>query len=114
MASWLYDQPFHVDHIIARKHDGRTELTNLAYCCLDCNAHKGTNVAGFDPQTGALTRLFNPRSDLWIAHFAWRGSILEGVTAVGRVTVQVLCVNDPLRVRAREVLISEGVFPPAD
>jgi hypothetical protein len=38
---------------------------------------------------------------------------LIGRTAVGRVTVAVLNINDPLRVELRERLIGEGVFPPA-
>jgi hypothetical protein len=111
IPSWLYDQPFHIDHIIARKHDGQTVLENLAFSCLDCNAHKGTNIAGFDPQSGDLSRLFNPRSDQWNAHFAWNGPELSGLTAIGRTTVKVLNINQPIRVRARAAFIAEGAFP---
>jgi hypothetical protein len=111
IASWLYDQPFHIDHIIARKHNGQTVLENLAFSCLDCNAHKGTNIAGFDPQSGELSRLFDPRSDRWNAHFVWNGPVLFGLTTIGRTTVMVLNINQPIRVRARAALIAEGVFP---
>lgn len=110
----LYDEPFHTDHIIARKHGGRTVLENLAFCCLDCNLHKGTNIAGLDPLTGQLTRLFNPRSDRWSEHFAWSGARLVGRTPEGRTTIAVLEINDSIRVRARVVFIQEGVFPPSE
>jgi hypothetical protein len=112
MPDWLYDQLFHLDHIIARKHRGSSESANLAFCCLDCNAHKGTNIAGLDPTTGMLTRLFNPRTDKWAQHFKWNGPLLEGLSDIGRTTVAVLEINQLIRVRARGVLIAEGVFPP--
>ena len=33
-------------------------------------------------------------------------------TAVGRVTVELLQINDPFRVEVREELMEEGLFPP--
>ena len=56
-----YPLPFHVDHIVARKHGGQTVLENLALACLHCNRHKGPNIAGNDPNTGDVVRLFYPR-----------------------------------------------------
>ncbi len=44
--------PFHLDHIIARKHLGLTEEANLAWACFSCNLRKGPNIAGLDPVTG--------------------------------------------------------------
>ena len=55
---------FCLDHIIARQHGGPTSLGNLALCCLRCNKFKGPNIAGIDPQTGALTPLFNRAGSL--------------------------------------------------
>jgi 5-methylcytosine-specific restriction endonuclease McrA len=52
---------FEVDHIIAIKHGGPTVASNLALSCFYCNSFKGPNVAGFDPKTRKLTRLFHPR-----------------------------------------------------
>jgi hypothetical protein len=112
IPSSLYDQPFHIDHIRSRKHGGTSNSDNLAFACLDCNAFKGTDVTGYDPQTDQITRLFNPRMDNWSEHFAWNGPVLVGLTAIGRTTVTVLNINQPIRVRARAVLIAEGVFPP--
>jgi len=57
--------------------------------------------------------LFNPRRQKWATHFRWDGPVLIGRTAIGRVTVTLLRINDPLRVELREELIEEGVFPPS-
>jgi 5-methylcytosine-specific restriction endonuclease McrA len=46
------------DHIIAPQHGGDTTEKNLALCCGRCNLHKGPNIAGIDPASGVLTRLF--------------------------------------------------------
>ena len=61
--------PFQVDHILAEKHGGQTVPDNLALACPHCNRFKGPNIAGLDPDTRELTRLFNPRSDTWADHF---------------------------------------------
>ena len=62
--------PFQLDHIIAAKHHGPTSAANLALSCYNDNLHKGPNIAGIDPLSGELTRLFNPRQDAWAQHFA--------------------------------------------
>src|SRR6516164_9040955 len=46
--------PFQIEHVIARQHRGRDALTNLAWACLRCNLHKGTNLTGIDPKTNRL------------------------------------------------------------
>jgi hypothetical protein len=108
-----FAEPTHeIDHVIAEKHNGPTTLENLALACFHCNNHKGPNIAGVDPVTGEVTRLFHPRQDSWIEHFSWQGATLVGKTPVGRVTVQVLEINIRHRVIHRQALIEEGVFPP--
>jgi hypothetical protein len=106
----VYPLPFHADHIVARRHGGQTVLENLALACLHCNRHKGPNIAGTDPKTGEIVRLFHPRSDRWNDHFEWAGSVLTGRTTIGRVTIQVLAVNDPDFLEVREALIQERAF----
>ncbi len=112
MPQALSDVRFPIDHIIAQQHRGPTRLENLAQSCLSCNRSKGPNIAGIDPASGQLTRLFHPRRDRWPDHFAWSGAVLVGLTDVGRTTVEVLAINDPLYVAVRELLILEGLFPP--
>jgi hypothetical protein len=104
--------PHHVDHVIAQKHDGPTVEENLALACVNCSLAKGPNIAGRDPRTGKLTRLFHPRTDPWVKHFRWNGPMVIGRTAVGRTTASVLKMNHPDRVTLREMLIKQGIFPP--
>jgi len=103
---------FQIDHIIARKHHGTDAFANLALACFACNNHKGPNIAGVDPDTKAVVRLFHPRQDQWTDHFEWHGAILVGRTPIGRVTIDALAINLPHRVRLRQMLIREGIFPP--
>jgi hypothetical protein len=104
-------RPFQIDHVRARKHAGPSGLTNLALSCLPCNAYKGPNVAGYDPELNKLQRLFNPRLDDWDDHFEWDGALLVGTTSIGRTTIDVLRINAPDRVAHRQLLIEAGVFP---
>jgi HNH endonuclease len=103
---------FPIEHIIARQHRGPTELRNLALSCLHCNSFKGPNIAGLDPANRKLTPLFNPRRHRWSRHFRWDGPLIVGRSPVGRVTVEVLNMNDPDAISVRASLIDEGIFPP--
>lgn len=101
------DEPhatFQFEHIIPRQHGGGTDENNLAIACPNCNLHKGPNLTGFDPFDGSLTRLFHPRLQTWEVHFALRGPLIFGISAVGRTTVVVLAMNDRLRVELRATL----------
>ena len=102
---------FEQDHIVAQQHGGTDDPSNRATSCVRCNKHKGPNIAGLDPATGKLTRLFHPRQDAWEAHFKWQGAELVGLTAVGRATIAVLDINHPLPLMMRAQLMTEGVFP---
>jgi hypothetical protein len=95
---------FHVEHIIPRKHGGNDDPSNLALACDRCNAHKGSNLTGIDPDTGAIVRLFNPRVQAWDNHFVLSNVTIVGLTAIGRATVRVLNMNDARRIRLRAML----------
>jgi hypothetical protein len=114
LSDALHPGPFEVEHIVARQHSGSTVFGNLAYSCLHCNRHKGPNLTGIDRRgrTQKIVRLFHPRQHKWTYHFRWEGPLLVGRTAIGRVTVAVLAMNDPVRIALREQLIAEGTFPP--
>jgi hypothetical protein len=108
-----HPESFEIEHVVPRKHGGGTVLGNLAYACLRCNRHKGPNLAGIDRVTSRtkLVRLFDPRRHKWNWHFRRDGPYLIGQTPIGRVTVLVLVMNDPVRVTLRQQLINEGLFP---
>src|SRR5580658_9782150 len=95
----------HIEHVVPRQHGGTDDPGNLALACHRCNLRKGPNLTGIDPLTRALVPLFDPRRDGWTSHFRARGAIIEGVTAVGRATVDVLAMNDPRRIELRELLL---------
>lgn len=96
-----------IDHIIARQHGGSSAIENLALCCGRCNLYKGPNIAGIDAETGQLTRLFNPRLDVWAEHFHSDGAYIFGVSDIGRTTANLLMFNLPIRVASRRALLSE-------
>jgi hypothetical protein len=99
-----------VDHVIALKHGGATDEANLALACWRCNRHKGTDLTSFDPQTGELTRLFSPRTQVWREHFALESAVIIGQTAEGRTTVQLLRLATPERTAERQRLLSVGLY----
>lgn len=90
-----------VEHIRPRKHGGSDEAENLALACIDCNLHKGSNIAGYDPETDLMTPLFHPRHDGWDHHFERVGVVIVGLTDVGRTTVVVLDLNSDDRLDLR-------------
>jgi hypothetical protein len=105
-----------IDHIIPKADGGPTIESNLWLACEACNALKGSRTDGLDGETGALIRLFNPRTDAWREHFAWApgGAIVVGLTPIGRVTVAVLDLNRERLVGARRMWVAAGWHPPRD
>jgi hypothetical protein len=67
-------------------------------------------VAGLDPDTREIVRLFHPRRDSWADHFVWDGPELKARTQMGRVTIAVLVINDPEVIAVRRALQDEGVL----
>lgn len=104
---------FHVEHVVAVQHGGSDSPNNLALACHQDNLRKGPNLAGVDPVTKKLTKLFNPRRHKWTYHFRWNGPILVGRTAIGRATIAVLGMNLPHRLTLRAELVAAGHFPHA-
>src|SRR5262245_63903067 len=87
--------PFHIEHVIPRKHRGDDDPANLAWACHECNLAKSSNLSGRDPMTGRIVVLFNPRRQRWKRHFRWDGARLIGLTPCGRATIDVLNINVP-------------------
>lgn len=100
-----------VDHIISLKHGGLTEADNLAYACVFCNRHKGSDIGSILLGTGEFKRFFNPRKDRWAQHFRLDGAVIKPLTAIGEVTARILGFNNVDRVLEREALIAVGRYP---
>jgi hypothetical protein len=99
---------FHIEHIRARQHGGTDDVANLALACQRCNVRKGPNLASIDPETGALTQLFNPRRDAWNEHFSLVEHRIVGLSPIGRATATLLDMNDSDRVQIRAELATLG------
>lgn len=99
------------DHIVPRKHGGRDDVDNLAWACFQCNRYKGSEVAAYDPETGQLIPLFNPRTQHWHDHFGVESGTIIPLTAVARVTILVLQLNRPGRISVRQLLGQTGTYP---
>ena len=93
--------PHEVDHVVAEKHGGATDISNLALACWRCNRHKGSDLTSFDPQTRLLSPLFNPRTHVWTEHFAYEVERIIGLTPEGRTTVNLLRLNSEDRLLER-------------
>ena len=115
LVSQLTDSgAYHIDHLTALKHGGQTVSDNLALACVDCNLHKGSDLATIDWASEAVIPLFNPRKHTWREHFRLAGAQIVGITAIGQATVRLLRLNDPARVAYRQVLIEAGLYPPPE
>src|SRR5208337_271160 len=101
---------FHIEHVLPRKHGGSDDPSNLALACERCNAFKGTDLSGIDPDTGQVERLFDPRTQVWSDHFELRGALILGRTSTGRATVAVLGMNEDRRVLLRAEILTMGEF----
>ena len=102
---------FQVEHIISRKHGGMTTEENLAFSCVFCNLHKGTDIASVVPGKEGLVRLFDPRKDRWSSHFELDGMMIRALTDIGEATVRILKLNHPDRIIERQTLSEQGRYP---
>jgi HNH endonuclease len=100
-----------MSHVIAEKHGGATEADNLAYACAQCNRFKGSDIATFDPHTGYIVPLFNPRTQNWPDHFRHDGAVIIALSSQGRATERLLQLNQIDRVLLRRELINAGRYP---
>ena len=100
-----------IDHIVAEKHLGQTIESNLAYACFYCNRFKGSDLTSIDPLTSNVTRLFNPREDIWADHFLLDGSIIVPLTDIARTTIRLLRMNRIRIIERRTYLIQLGRYP---
>ena len=105
---------FHFDHILPVSKDGQSIFDNIARSCAGCNGLKQDKIESFDPLTRQSYRLYNPRKDNWSEHFEWsaNGLIIEGITGIGRATVELLQVNRLGNTNLRELLKTVGLHPP--
>ena len=106
-------QSFSIEHIRPRSRQGKESVVNLALSCQGCNNHKYDRTKYYDSVSRKVVRLFHPRRDRWIDHFAWtdEGTQILGLTAIGRATVEAMQLNRAALVNLRRVLVEAGEHP---
>jgi hypothetical protein len=103
-----------VDHIIPISAGGETHLDNLCLVCRGCNSFKHVFLTAIDPDTNQNAALFNPRIERWEDHFKWSedGTLIIGLSATGRATIERLRMNRPGIVASRRLWVEAGWHPP--
>ena len=116
-----FRRQFHIEHIVARQHGGASTLDNLALACWVCNFKKGPNLTGLNLETREIIPLFHPRKERWANHFrlgieTWMslGVEIQGLSQTGRITIQVLGLNEEMRQMLRYELWLEKLYPGDD
>ena len=112
MHESLQGATFHVEHVIPQSKGGESSLENIALACPGCNLHKADRTTAVDPATGEQVPLFHPIRQRWQEHFRFKTYQVEGKTAVGRATLEVLDLNHSRRQRIRQVEEAFGLYPP--
>lgn len=102
----MSDVRFHIEHIVARQHDGGDELTNLCLACDRCNLYKGPNLS--TKLEGKTIELFHPRRHRWDEHFGFAGPKIVGLTPTGQATVELLRMNAARRLAIRQRVLEMG------
>ncbi|MGH9800799.1 MAG: hypothetical protein ACRD82_10580 [Blastocatellia bacterium] len=67
-----------------------------------------------DPVSQKMVPLFHPRQQIWMEHFAWNEdyTLVSGLTATGRATVERLKLNRKSVVNLRRALATLNLHPP--
>ncbi|MFN8419558.1 MAG: HNH endonuclease signature motif containing protein [Anaerolineae bacterium] len=108
--------PLEIDHLKPQSDGGTDDEENLWLACRLCNNAKSTQTIAKDPETGETVQLYNPRYQDWQTHFAWSedGTMIIGLTPIGRATVLALPLNNIFAVLVRKEWVSVGWHPPLD
>lgn len=105
---------FSIEHIQPKSKNGSDELENLALACQGCNGFKSDKTSAVDLVSDKRIPLYHPRKDVWSRHFAWNEDFSEiiGLTAKGRITIELLKLNREEVVNLRKILCLFGEHPP--
>lgn len=95
--------PMTFDHILPVSKGGDISFENLCLACRSCNEFKSDTTEAKDPVTDEIVPLYNPRTQRWSEHFYWSedGTKVEAKTAIGKVTIFTLRMNNPVIKAAR-------------
>ena len=100
----------HVEHILASQHIDDDSPSNLCLACPQCNFNKGPNRSSVNPETRETVDLFHPRRQNWHDHFLLDDARMVGKTLTGRVTIQLLKMNEEEHLEIRANLMLRGEY----
>lgn len=105
---------FEIEHIMPQSAGGQNSFENLCLACPSCNRSKSTRQTVVDPETQERHPIFHPHLQSWHAHFTWSqsGSVLRGLTPIGRGTIAALKMNRLALVRVRKLWVKVDEHPP--
>ncbi|MCX6368941.1 MAG: HNH endonuclease [Armatimonadetes bacterium] len=109
----IFNFRFEVEHIVPQASSGTSDLSNLALACRACNSFKSYFWSAADPETGTVVPLFHPRQDIWAEHFRFDPTSyqIQGITPIGRATVERLLLNADYQLEARSRWFLLDIFP---
>ena len=101
------------DHITPVSVGGEGTFENFANACGGCNNNKSNATQAIDPVIGQLVPLYNPRMHIWEDHFSWNDTytLMQGLSPIGRATIEKLKLNREEVVNLRTLLILVGLHP---
>ena len=101
------------DHITPESAGGKDTFENLANACGGCNNNKSNLTHAIDTLRGQLVPLYNPRVHIWEDHFCWNDTfiLIQGISPIGRATIEKLKLNREEIVNLRTLLVSAGLHP---
>ena len=104
--------PFHIDHIRPLKHHGTDALDNLCTPVFSATHTRVLISVAMTRKPTNLPPLYHPRQQVWNDHFKHEtNSMIQGVTSIGRTTVDVLNINEESRIQWRHFLRTLGEYP---
>ncbi len=103
---------FEIDHFIPLSEGGTDDLKNLVLACRACNSYKAFHQIGLLEDENE-TRLFNPRTDVWMEHFRFGFETLEieSLTEIGNGTINRLKINSSKQIESRKIWVEFGLYP---
>lgn len=108
----VFNLRFEVEHINPRSRGGSDAENNLALSCRSCNLYKSNSIFALNAKTQMKVRLFNPRHDVWAAHFSFdrESGAIKALTPVGEATILSLRINSSAQLAARVQWAKLGFF----
>jgi hypothetical protein len=108
----VFNLRFEVEHIVPITRGGTNDQSNLALSCRSCNLYKSNLISTRDEKTQDEIGFFNPRRELWTAHFLFdrKTGEIKALMRIGEATIFSLRINSSAQLAARIQWAKLGFF----